>query len=126
VPETHAVDYLSILALRRANSSATLVETLDRKEEVFRCLWEPLAVAALNTSADRASATLFWRILVETLGRGGAACRPLVPRDGLSETFIDPALTSLQTQGAELRFGTRLRGPGFRAGVRHGDNSARP
>jgi squalene-associated FAD-dependent desaturase len=116
VPETHAVDYLSILALRRANSSATLVETLDRKEEVFRCLWEPLAVAALNTSADRASATLFWRILVETLGRGGAACRPLVPRDGLSETFIDPALTSLQTQGAELRFGTRLRGLNFSGG----------
>jgi len=109
VPGTRATDYLAVLALRRADPSATVVAALDREAEVFRCLWEPLAVAALNTSADRASARLFWRVLAETLGRGGAACRPLVPRDGLSETFVDPALNSLRAQGAEIRFGARLR-----------------
>src|SRR5271169_2998189 len=109
VPGTRATDYLAVLALPRARSSATVVEALDREEEVFRCLWEPLAVAALNTSADRASARLFWRVLAETLGRGGGACRPLVPRDGLSETFVDPALAYLRAQGAEIRFCARLR-----------------
>jgi squalene-associated FAD-dependent desaturase len=109
VPGTRATDYLAVLALRRADPSATVVEVLDRKEGVFRCLWEPLAVAALNTSADRASARLFWRILAETLGRGGAACRPLVPCHGLSETFVDPALSCLRAQGAEICFGARLR-----------------
>jgi hydroxysqualene dehydroxylase len=113
VPGTRATDYLAVLALPRARSSATVVEALDREEEVFRCLWEPLAVAALNTSADRASARLFWRVLAETLGRGGGACRPLVPRDGLSETFVNPALAYLRAKGAEICFGARLRGLHF-------------
>jgi squalene-associated FAD-dependent desaturase len=109
VPGTQATDYLAVLALRRADPSARVVEALDRENGVFRCLWEPLAVASLNTSADLASAGLFWRVLAETLGRGGAACRPLVPRDGLSETFVDPALAQLRAQGAEICFGARLR-----------------
>jgi len=109
VPGTRATDYLAVLALQRADPSATVVEAFDRRGRVFGCLWEPFAVAALNTSADRASARLFWRTLRETLGRGGAACRPLVPRDGLSETFVDPALSRLRAQGAEIHFGARLR-----------------
>jgi len=109
VPRTRAANYLAVLALRRANPSATVVEALDRAEVVFRSLWQPLAVAALNTNADQASAMLFWRILKETLGRGGSACRPLVPRDGLSETFVDPALARLRTNGVEIGFGARLR-----------------
>ena len=109
VPGARAADYLAVLALRRAKSSATVVEALDRARVVFRSLWEPLAVAALNTSADEASAMLFWRILKETLGRGGSACRPLVPRDGLSETFVDPALAWLRSHAAKIGFGERLR-----------------
>ena len=109
VPGTRATDYLAVLALQRADPSATVAETLNREDRAFRCLWEPLAVAALNTSAHQASARLFWRILSETLGRGGAACRPLVPREGLSQTFVDPALSRLRAQGAEICFGARLR-----------------
>lgn len=108
-PGTRATDHLAVRALRRADPSATVVEVLDREQEVFRCLWEPLAIAALNTSADHASAGLFWRVLAATFGRGGGACRPLVPRDGLSETFVDPALAHLRAQGAEICFGARLR-----------------
>jgi len=109
VPGTRATDYLAALALRRADPSATVVEVLDREAPAFRRLWEPLAVAALNTGVERASARLFWRVLAETLGRGGGACRPLVPRQGLSETFIDLALARLRVQGVEIRFGARLR-----------------
>ena len=70
------------LALRRADPSATDRRACSiRRQRLFRRLWEPLAVAALNTGAEQGSAALFWRILAETLGRGGAACRPLVPRD---------------------------------------------
>jgi len=113
VPESRATDYLDALALRRAEQSATVAEVLDQNRPLFRRLWGPLAVAALNTGVEGASARLYWRILAETLGRGGAACRPLVPLEGLSETFIDPALAWLQAQGAETRFGTLLRGLRF-------------
>ena len=113
VPGTRAADYLAAMALRRADPSARVAEVLDREHPLFRRLWEPLAVAALNTSAEAGSARLFWRILAETLGRGGAACRPLVPLEGLSETFIDPALAWLPAQDAEIRFGARLRALNF-------------
>jgi hydroxysqualene dehydroxylase len=113
VPQTRAFDYLAPLALRRANPSATITAVLDPHSRLFRQLWEPLAVAALNTSAEQGSATLFRRMLAETLGRGGAACRPLVPRIGLSESFVEPALARLRMQGGEIRFGARLRALGF-------------
>ena len=109
VPQTRARDYLAAWALRRADPSVTIAAALDSRQRLFRRLWEPLAVAALNTSAEQGSAALFWRILAETLGRGGAACRPLLPRGGLSESFVEPALARLHAQGAEIRFGARLK-----------------
>jgi squalene-associated FAD-dependent desaturase len=116
VPGTRAADYLGALALRRAAPTATVAEIIDPRRQLFRRLWEPLAVAALNTAPEQASARLFWQILAETLGRGGAACRPLLPREGLSETFVDPALAHLRRLGAEIRFGARLRALGDDAG----------
>ncbi len=109
VPQSRAADYLEAFQLRRADATATVAEVLDPSRSLFERFWEPLAVAALNTSAREASARLFWRILAETLGQGGANCRPLVPRDGLSETFVDPALTTLRKHGAAVHYGIRLR-----------------
>src|SRR5204863_5443727 len=105
VPGTRLQDYLEVLRLRRAAATATVAAVLDPKSLLFRRLWEPLAVAALNTGSDMGSARLFWRVLVETLGRGGAACRALVPLEGLSESLIDPAVALLRRQDAEIRFG---------------------
>lgn len=109
VPGTAASDYTEALALRRAAPPRTVAEVLDPKRLLFSRLWAPLAVAALNTGVDEASARLFWRVLAETLGRGGTACRPLLPRDGLSESLVDPAITTLRRQGAAVHFGARLR-----------------
>ncbi|HJU19775.1 MAG TPA: hydroxysqualene dehydroxylase HpnE [Stellaceae bacterium] len=115
IPQTRARDYLAVLGLRGAGPEASVAQALDRHGTVFRRLWAPLAVAALNTGVEEASARLFWRILVETLGRGGAACRPLLPREGLSESLVDPALARLRACRAEIRFGARVRRLGFAA-----------
>jgi hydroxysqualene dehydroxylase len=115
VPGTRTADYLPVLRLRRASPSTTVTDVLGREHPLFRRLWEPLAVAALNTGADVASARLFWRVLAETLGRGATACRPMVPREGLSETFVDPALAWLRAHGAQIRFGACLRALHFDA-----------
>jgi hydroxysqualene dehydroxylase len=115
VPGTRTADYLGVLKLRTADPAATVAEVIDRRSRLFRRLWEPLVVAALNTSVEAAAAGLFWRVLHETLGRGAAACRPMVPREGLSETFIDPAVAWLRARCARLRFGTRLRALRFDA-----------
>ena len=109
VPGSRARDYLAALQLRSAAADETIAGRLDPRGPLFRRLWEPVAVAALNTGAAAGSARLYWRILAETLGKGAAACRPLVPREGLSESLVDPALAALRTAGANIRFGARLR-----------------
>jgi squalene-associated FAD-dependent desaturase len=116
VPGTRPRDYLEALKLRRAPAQATVAAVLDPASRLFRRLWQPLAVAALNTAAEDGSARLFGRILAETLGRGGAACRALLPRQGLSESLIDPALALLRRNGGDIRFGARLRSLAFANG----------
>jgi len=48
-------------------------------------------------------------VIRETLARGGDACIPAFPRDGLSASFIDPALAALQA-GAQIQLGRRISG----------------
>ena len=116
VPGTRARDYLEALKLWRAAPADTVAAVLAPDTVLFRRLWEPLAVAALNTGVDDASARLLWRVLAETLGRGAASCRPMVAREGLSQSLVDPALSLLSRRGAEIRFGTRLKALGFAGG----------
>jgi squalene-associated FAD-dependent desaturase len=113
VPGTRARDYLEALRLWRAAPGDTVAAMLRPDSVLFRRLWQPLVVAALNTGAAEASARLFWRVLVETIGRGAAACRPMLAREGLSESLVDPALSFLSRRGTEIRFGSRLRALGF-------------
>ena len=70
----------------------------------------PLPIAALNTPLDVASVPLFASVMAETLFRGGRACIPAVPREGLSESLIDPAVAWLQARGCEVIFGRRVSG----------------
>src|SRR5690349_18354805 len=109
VPGTRALDYLAIAELRKAGENETIADRLETGATLFRRLWQPFAVAALNTEVEAASAALLWRVLAESFGAGGSALRPLVPREGLSESFIDPARGFLEARGATLRCGARLR-----------------
>ncbi|MBV9825453.1 MAG: FAD-dependent oxidoreductase [Alphaproteobacteria bacterium] len=113
VPGARLRDYLRALKLWRATPEDTVAGLLDARDVLYRRLWEPLAVAALNTAAADGAARLLARIVAETLGRGAAACRPMLPRDGLSESFVDPALRFLRQHGGDIRFGARLRSLDF-------------
>jgi squalene-associated FAD-dependent desaturase len=106
VPGTGWRDYLALLRLRGAEG--TVAEALGQAGPLYRRLLEPLAIAALNTAPDVGLASLMQAVVAQTLGAGGAACRPLVPREGLSESFIDPALDWLRARRAERRFGCRV------------------
>ncbi len=109
VPGTRAVDYLRAASLAWSRAEDAIPARLETDSVLFRRLWQPFAVAALNTEIETGSAALLWRVIRESFGAGGGALRPLVPREGLSETFIDPALAYLGKRGATIRFGARLR-----------------
>ena len=108
VPGTRLRDYASLLALRRAPAEATVAETFDPDNVLYRRLLEPLAVAALNTPPQIALARLLSRVVDQTLLGGGRACIPCLPREGLSESFIDPAASWLAARGSQLLTGCRV------------------
>ncbi len=105
----HASDFLALLRLSRAGGDATVAGLLGGAGALYERFLEPLAVAALNTPAGSAAARPLWRVIRETFAHGAAACLPRIARDGLSASFIDPALAVLETLGADIRFNHRLR-----------------
>lgn len=108
VPGSRAGNYLAGLRLAHARADETVLGCLGNGP-VFRRFWEPLAVGVLNTPADAGAARLLWPVLRETFGRGEAACRPLIAREGLGHCFVEPALAFLQQRRASVHLATRVR-----------------
>jgi squalene-associated FAD-dependent desaturase len=100
-PGTRASDHLALLRLRRLNDRAKVATSL-RHDNFYRRLVEPLAIAALNTPPEFAQILLLNAVMRETLFRGGSACIPAVPREGLSESLIDPATAWLRARGCNV------------------------
>ena len=91
VPGTKLSDYLALARLKKAAQGAS-VQSVLAGTELYRKLLEPLAISALNTMPEEALASLLWAVVEGSLLRGGRACEPLIPREGLSESLVDPAI----------------------------------
>lgn len=109
VPGTSAGDYLAARRLGRGGAGATVAECLGTAGLLYKRFWEPFAVSVLNTAAEEGAASLLWPVIIEIFGRGGAAARPCIAREGLSASLIDPALVYLRARNTDVRFGRRLR-----------------
>ncbi len=70
--------------------------------QVVRRVWRPLALAALNTPLDRASAQIFANVLRDSLGATGAASEMWVPRADLSALFPDAVARYVVARGGEI------------------------
>jgi hydroxysqualene dehydroxylase len=116
VPQTAPWEYLSMLRVLRAPPSAAVGEVVSCVGTLYERLWRPILLAGLNTDPKEGSATLAAAIIRETLGAGGEACRPLIASQGLSKSYVDPALAFLGARNVAIRFGMRLRGIGFERG----------
>ncbi|MBT7485162.1 MAG: NAD(P)-binding protein, partial [Rhodospirillales bacterium] len=109
VPGTNAWDYLKALRLALAGKNDTLAKCLGNSGPLFERFWEPLGVAVLNTDANEAAAALLWPVMKEAFGKGEDFCRPRIAREGLSESFVDPALAYLKGHDADVNLNTRVR-----------------
>ena len=109
VAGTGLADYFEIFRLARAGPGETVSDRVDRSGTLYERFWQPLSRAVLNTDASEGSARLLWSMVRETFLRGERACRPFFFGNGLSAALVDPVLTTLADNGAEIRFRSRLR-----------------
>ena len=116
VPETGPLDYLSLARLLWTRKGASVGEAIACEGTLYRRLVEPLILAALNIDPPQGSARLAGAIVRETLAVGGRACRPLIAREGLGPTLIEPALAFLKQQGVALHLEHQLRSLAFTGG----------
>ncbi len=77
-------------------------------ERVRHDLIEPLCVAALNTPAANASASVFLRVLRDALFAGAGSSDLLLPTNTLGALLPEPAFVWLREQGASLHLGDRV------------------
>lgn len=110
VPGTRFGDYLRGLALAFAGKDRTVAEAVTDRGPLWRCFWEPMTLAALNTTPERAAAPLLWRVLTETFARGGAKCRPMLAPAGLGSALVAPALVYLSARGVRIAYDHALKG----------------
>src|SRR6202163_2713922 len=99
VPGTRARDYLKLARLLWPPAGKPIGEVIACAGPLYARLVEPFLLAALNIAPPEGSAKLAGAVIRETLAAGGAACRPLIARDGLGTTLIEPALACLAQHG---------------------------
>ena len=76
VPDTKLSDYWGMAQIARIRDETPVADSMRRGRLYWR-LVEPLAVAALNTSAQHGLARLLGAVIRETLMKGGRACIPM-------------------------------------------------
>lgn len=101
--------YLRTIGLFLAGSDRTVAKVLG-SGPLMRRFWAPMTYAILNTAPDQASAHMLRSALIEIIRYGRRGLHMHMARDGLSESFVDPALAKLSSLGADIRFGQRIVG----------------
>ena len=108
VPGTKPWDYLPLLKLLFANQTDTVAACMPGNANLNRLFLEPLVISALNIETSSASAALLRNTFFQSFAAGGKACHPMMPKIGLSESFVAPCLDVLNQHGVAIQFGHRL------------------
>ena len=93
--------FLSEKSLRNLN----VKEWLEEENQSFNAIkyfWEILCIGALNTSLEKASALIFYKILIQIFLNGNFASTIILPKHGLSESIIDPAISFIEKNGGKI------------------------
>jgi hypothetical protein len=104
-----------MVRLMFAARDKTIGDVIHLGGNVYDRLMRPVLLAALNIEPAEGSAALAGAVIRETLARGGQATRPLVAREGLGSTLVEPALSLLAQRNAPVRLEHQLRAFRFAA-----------
>jgi hydroxysqualene dehydroxylase len=108
VPGTSVLDYVSALKFLRPRQDASVAAYLKSGKAISH-FWEPLVVSALNAPLAESAASLLKPVLLETFLKGADYCRPMIARNSLAETFVDPAIARIKALGSKIEFGARVK-----------------
>jgi squalene-associated FAD-dependent desaturase len=81
-----------------------------QSENIINSLWELIAVSALNTSIDKASAKVFCRILKQIFFKGNFSTKLLIPKTGLSKVYAQPAAEFIRNNGGIISLSEKAEG----------------
>lgn len=82
--------------------------THGQDTETIQLLWEPLCLATLNTSINKASARIFLRVLKSAFLYKRKHSDLLFSTKTLSKLFVDPCVDFIQQRGGKVYFNQRV------------------
>ncbi len=109
IPNTSLTDYLSMLPVLFAGKNKTVSDLVSRDHPLYERFWEPMTIAVLNSKPEIGAAHLLGRVFWETFVKGAAACRPMLAKEGLGPSLVEPAVQMLSDAGYPIRFNQRLK-----------------
>lgn len=109
VPETRALDYLTLAKLALARGQSSIGEASSCRGPLWDRLLDPFLLAALNTPAKKGSAALAGSVIRQSLARGGKAYRPRIASPTLAAALIDPAIDFLEQHGGKVSLKTPVK-----------------
>lgn len=74
-----------------------------QSQTLCELLWEPLAVAALNQSIDRAAASYFVAVLARMFGPDPSDAALILPARPLTQMYAEPARDWIEAHGGRVR-----------------------
>jgi len=104
---------VSFLTGNKPESTATISQWLKSKgqsTELIRSFWEPLAIAIMNETIERASAVSFVRSMQSAFMDSWQSSALAIPTVGLSELYVNGAESYIRARGGELRTGCDVSG----------------
>ncbi len=78
-------------------------------ERLLTCLWEPLAVSALNESMHQAAARPFARVLGMLFSTDARDAAIALPRKSLNAVYVPAATAYVEARGGQVRHGLAAR-----------------
>ena len=92
-------------------SSLSIIEWLEKEnqsEPIQKAFWKILAVGALNTSLEKASTKIFIDILKQIFLEGNKSATIILPKKGLSESYVANAQDYILKNGGDVRFSEQV------------------
>lgn len=84
------------------------LESENQSEEVIKSLWQIIAVGALNTDIENASAVTFRDILIQIFFSGNFSSTIILPKYGLSQSYVNDAVKFIEKNKGILQLSSSV------------------